>query len=391
VLETGMSLLLSLVSVALIVAVLFDAFEAMVLPRRVTHPYRFARFFYRTSWRLWGALAARIGARKWRQSFLSVFGPLSLLTLFSLWASGLIVGFGLLHWSLGTALNPLGSAQIPPGEVADLGAYLYLSGVTFFTLGYGDLTPVTPAGRVLAVIESGLGFGFMAVIIGYLPALYQAFSAREVTISLLDARAGSPPSAAEFLRRVGMTGHCDAVEPFLAEWERWAAQLLESHLSFPVLSYYRSQHDNQSWLAALTTVLDTCAVLLAVVKDGPLYQAQLTFAMARHAAVDLALVFQVPPRPPEPDRLPPELWLRLREQLAGHDLPLRDGPGVVDKLTELRGLYEPFVNALAHFLLFTLPPLIAEKPTVDNWQTTAWARRAPGIGQLPADGDEHFD
>jgi hypothetical protein len=378
-----MSILLAMASGALILLVLVDGFEAMVLPRRVTHPYRFARFFYHHTWQVWGAAAGLIGARKWRHTFLSLFGPLSLLTLFVLWASGLIVGFGLLHWSLGTALNP--------GAEASVGTYLYLSGVTFFTLGYGDLFPVTAAGRVFAVAEAGIGFGFMAVIIGYLPVLYQAFSAREVTISLLDARAGSPPSAAEFLRRVGATGRCGAVEPFLVEWERWAAQLLESHLSFPVLSYYRSQHDNQSWLAALTAVLDTCALLLAAVKDGPLYQAQLTFAMARHAAVDLALVFKMPPLTPDPDRLPETLWLRLWQQLQAQGLPLRDEPAGSEKLAELRGLYEPFVNALGRFLRFDLPPIAPDKPAVDNWQTTAWARRAPGIGKLPADGDEHFD
>jgi hypothetical protein len=379
-----MSILLTFASAVLIVLVLIDGFEAMVLPRRVMHPYRFARFFFRYTWQFWGATARLIRRNKWRQTFLSLFGPLSMLTLFALWASGLIVGFGLLHWSLGTALNP-------PGDMAEFGSYVYLSGTTFFTLGYGDLTPATAVGRILAVAEAGMGFGFMAVIIGYLPVLYQAFSGREVTISLLDARAGSPPSAAEFLRRVGATGKCDAVEPFLAEWERWAAQLLESHLSFPVLSFYRSQHDNQSWLAALTAVLDTCALLLAVFKEGPLYQAQLTFAMARHAAVDLALVFQVAPLAPEPDRLPADRWLRLQALLRAEDLPLREGPAVSEKLTELRGLYEPFVNALARRLLFALPPIIPEKPAVDNWQTTAWARRAPGIGQLPADGDEHFD
>jgi hypothetical protein len=378
-----MSVLLTLASVALILLVLVDGFEAMVLPRRVTHPYRFARLFYRCTWRLWGALAGHIRASKWRQTFLSLFGPLSLLTLLALWAAGLILGFGLLHWSLGTALNA--------GPDAGFGTYLYLSGGTFFTFGFGDVFPVTPAGRALAVVEAGICFGFMAIIIGYLPVLYQAFSAREVTISLLDARAGSPPSAAEFLRRVGTKGNCDAVGPFLVEWERWAAQLLESHLSFPVLSYYRSQHDNQSWLAALTAVLDTCALLLAVVKDAPVYQAQLTFAMARHVAVDLALVFKRPPLPPDPDRVPEGLWVRLREVLSAEGLSLREGPAAAEKLADLRGLYEPFVNALARLLRFDLPPLVPDKPAVDNWQTTAWARRAPGIGKLPADGDEHFD
>ena len=137
-----------------------------------------------------------------------------------------------------------------------------------------------------------MGFGFMAVIIGYLPVLYQAFSHREQVIALLDARAGSPPTAGELVRRLAKTGRVMHVDSLLWEWERWSADLLESQLSFPVLAYYRSQHDNQSWLTGLTAMLDTCAVLLANVSDVNRYQAQITFAMARHAAVDLTLIFR---------------------------------------------------------------------------------------------------
>jgi hypothetical protein len=324
-----------------------------------------------------------LGPGKRREYFLSVFGPLSLLGLFATWVLSLIAGFALLQWSLGTDLNA------PDG----LGTYLYLSGVTFFTLGYGEVVPLTAPGRVLIVVESGLGFGFMAVIIGYLPVLYQAFSRREVTISLLDARAGSPPSAAQVLLRLAQACNSNALDPFLAEWERWAAELLESHLSFPVLSYYRSQHDNQSWLAAVTSILDTCALVIAGVRDACPYQAQLTFAMARHAVVDLALVFKTPPLIPDPDRLPGDRLLRVREVLGEAGLVLRDGSAFDTKLAELRAMYEPFVNALAQFLLFALPPILPEKPAVDNWQTSAWMRRAPGIGKLPltSAGDDHFD
>src|SRR5207253_9119612 len=129
------------------------------------------------------------------------------------------------------------------------------------------------------------------------------------------ARAGSPPSAAQLLLRLARSGNLAQADVFLAEWEAWAAELLESHLSFPVLGFYRSQHDNQSWLAALTSILDTCALLIVEVKERNTYRAQLTFAVARHAAVDLALVLKTPPAHPGPDRLPAERRLRLREAL----------------------------------------------------------------------------
>ena len=124
---------------------------------------------------------------------------------------------------------------------------------------------------------------FLGLVITYLPVLYQTFSRREVPISLLDARAGSPPRAVELVRRLGEYNDLAALRPLLIEWERWCAELLESHLSYPQLAYFRSQHTNQSWLAALTAILDTCALIIAGVNDGPTRQAQLTFAMARHA------------------------------------------------------------------------------------------------------------
>jgi hypothetical protein len=381
-----MRIVVLLLSLVLIFMMLLDCFEALILPRRVTRPYRFARLFYRQAWPRWRALASGIRTPGRRQNMLSVFGPLSLLTLFGFWMAGLISGFGLLYWSLELPLSPADRAT-------DLGSYLYLSGTTFFTLGYGDVTAASPLGHVLTVCEAGLGFSFLAVVIAYLPVLYQAFSRREVMISLLDARAGSPPTAAQVLLRAAQARSLATLPAFLAEWERWAAEVLESHLSYPVLSYYRSQHDNQSWLAALTTVLDTCAIVLAGLKEVEPYQAQMTFAMARHAVVDLAMVVHVPPEPPQPDRLPPEQCRQLRELLKSVGLEFRTGPAGDAKLAELRSMYEPFVNAMAQHFALTLPLIVPDHVTVDNWQTSAWMRRVPGISRLPAPppGDDHFD
>jgi hypothetical protein len=375
----------SLAGIALIIFLLMDSFETVIMPRRVTHRFRFARFFYRNAWKLWGALALRIPGGKKREAFLSWFGPLSLLALLSTWVLGIIVGFALLHWSLGI--------PVKAPEEPRFSTYLYWSGGTFFTLGPGDVTTDSLLGRGIAVVEAGLGFGFLALIIGYLPVTYQTFSRREVTISLLDARAGSPPSAAQLLLRVAHSGNCSVVDPMLAEWERWASELLESHLSFPVLSFYRSQHSNQSWLAALTSILDVCSFLLAQVKGHNSYQARLTFAMARHAVVDLALIFKTPPVAPEPDRLPAAQLQLLQKQLREADMEIADWPAADQQLAELRASYEPFVNALAQQFMFTLPSFIPDKEAPDNWQTSAWTPRVTAIGTLPGSAArrEHFD
>lgn len=373
-------------SLILIFLILIDGFETILQPRRVTHRFRFARLFYRSTWQCWRAIALQIPTGKKREAFLGVFGPLSLLGLFSMWIVGLIIGFASLHNSLDTLVHG-------PDPDTTFGTYLYLSGTTFFTLGLGDVTPLGALGRTFTVIESGLGFGFLAVMISYLPVLYQAFSEREVIISLMDARAGSPPSAGEFFLRIGKAGHCSGVDSLLVEWERWAAKLLESHLSFPVLSYYRSQHDNQSWLAALACILDICAILMVELKSDNSYQAQLTFAMARHAAVDLALVLKAPPPDSIPDRLPEDQRRKMEQAFREIELDLHDGGNIQAKLAQLRGMYEPFIHALSRRFLLTIPPILSSETKVDNWQTSAWMVRTPGIGSLPGapGGDGHFD
>jgi hypothetical protein len=170
----------------------------------------------------------------------------------------------------------------------------------------------------------------------------------------------------------------------LREWERWSAELLESHLSYPVLVYFRSQHENQSWLAALTTILDACSLIVVGVENGPFWQAKMTFAMARHALVDLAQVFNTSPRAPDIDRLHPETLAQMRRTLAASGIALGDGNEVEKRLGELRRMYEPYVNSLAGFLFMTLPPWIHPGNAMDNWQTSAWERNPTVFASSPA-------
>jgi len=375
----------AVLALALIVVVFIDTFEAMILPRRVRHGYRLARLFYRSAWLLCRGLARLLPAGRWRQGLLGIFGPLSLFVLVGVWAAGLITGFALLHWSMGTSLS------LPATADDSFATYLYFSGTTFFTLGYGDVVPTGTWGRLLSVVEAGIGFGFLAVVISYLPVLYQAFSRREIAISLLDARAGSPPSASELLWRHRGDPGTAALTDLLRDWERWAADVLESHLSYPPLAYFRSQHYNESWLAALTTILDASAIVMIGLDGWCARQAELTFAMARHAVVDLAQVFSTPPERAQ-ERFSSIQLTRLRERLTAGGLSLRDRPDFEERLTELRRMYEPYVAALAHHLAVPLPPWVREVERPDNWQTSAWDRvvRLPGRGRGADGEEEHF-
>jgi hypothetical protein len=359
---------LAAVAGALVILVsLWDAFETILLPRRVSGRWRLSRVVQRGSWWFWSLVMRPVRARKRREYVLSLYAMLTMLTLFVVWGVSMIFGFALLQWAAGSRID---AASGTPGFASDL----YLSGTTFFTLGLGDVAPISRLARGLAVLEAGTGFGFLAMALAYLPVLYQAFSRREAHITMLDEWAGSPPSALELLTRSTESGDARALTGFLNGWELWASELMESHLSYPILAYFRSQHDNQSWLSALTTVLDTCALAIVGIEGVPAWQARLTFAMARHTVVDLSQVFQRRPRPFAVDRLPPAEVTRLRAALAEAGAPLRAGEDAERQLRELRAMYEPYVHALSEYLLMAVPSWFPDPHRRYNWKTTAWER-----------------
>ncbi len=372
-----------IIGVAILLIVVWDAFEVIILPRRVTRRFRLSRYFYRNSWRIWKFVTRLVPSTKIRESAFGVFGPLSLLVLVAVWAVGLVFSFALMQYGSGSA--------VVSGTNAGFWTDAYLSGTTFFTLGLGDVIPRSGMARALVVVEAGLGFGFLAGVIGYLPFIYGSFSKREVNISLLDSRAGTPPTAGELLRRHSYPQGSEALRVLLKDWELWCAELMESHLSYPVLAYFRSQHDNQSWVASLTAILDTCSLVMVGIDGACERQAELTFAIARHAVVDLSQVFGTSPRPLPEDRLPPAELSRIRDVLAQHGLKLNDGEAADNRLLELRRMYEPYIFALAAHLNQALPPWIPQKRGKDNWQTTAWGQAVGLVEKQHAHApDDHF-
>jgi len=351
--------------------VVLDAFQTIILPRRPVGRFRITRFFYILTWLPWRAIARNTRNPKAREQLYSWYGPGSLLLLLMVWACLLVAGFGLLFFGLHT---PFSDPLADNSALARLRTDLYLSGTTLFTLGIGDVLPRSIAARALVVIESGTGLGFVALVIGYVPVLYNTFSRREVSVALLDGRAGSPPTSSELLRRHAFAGGQEALVVLLIEWERWSAEILESHISYPILCYYRSQHDNQSWLSALTAVLDTCALLISVVPGTSSRQAQLTFAMARHALVDLGHVFRLEKREAVlrdrggSDRLPPPSFNQLCDSMSQAGLRLCGDPEAPARLHALRALYEPHAQAISEYLAMPLPNWIPAPLAKDQWK-----------------------
>jgi hypothetical protein len=350
-------------AIVLLLIVLHDAFEVMLLPRRVKSRLRIVRIFFRFTWWVWSSLARRTQADGPRHLFLSLYGPLSMVLLLFVWAAGLITGFGALYWGLGHRQTSLGSQ-------------LYLSGVTFFTLGYGDVLPRIPIQKILAVLESGIGLGFLATVISYLPVLYQLFAGRESKVLMLDAVAGSPPCATTLLVRHAEGEAISELEDLLRDWQVWSAELLESQLSYPMLAFYRSQHDNQSWLAALTAIMDTCALLMVGFSGIRTFRARLTFSTARQAVIEMGRVFQVSTRVLDSDRLPAPDFATLTARLSDAGMTFGDPADAEQKLAAFRQTYEPFLNGLAEYLVLTLPQWLPGENQLDNWQNSPRGKSA---------------
>ncbi len=382
--------------VVIIFVVLLDAFETIVLPRRVTRQFKLTAWFYRRTWIPWRKIARHIQTPSRQQSFLGYYGPLSLFMLLGFWATGLVFSFALLQYGIG-GHEQLGNEPITFARI------LYHSGETFFTLGYGDIVPISAGARILSVFEAGMGFAFLGVVIGYLPVVYGSFSRREIQISMLDARAGSPPTASELLVRLAGRSENPTIDQVvldevLRDWERWAAELLESGLSYPVLSFFRSQHSNQSWLGALMIMLDVTSLVVTGIEGIHPGQARLTFAMSRHAAVDLAQVVNARYDPSAPERMTEEEFQTLRETLAAVGLKLKSTDEARQKLAKLRSMYEPYIHSTAVNLMVTLPPWQHIAKQRDNWQAGPWDRviQAKGLavlGQKPAQpvsSEDHF-
>jgi hypothetical protein len=340
----------------LVALVLVDAFNTLVLARRTRHVFRIARVYYQATWRPFSALTRKIQSPLTRESVLGIYGPMSLLLLIVLWGVGLVFSFAFLEWSVG-----MKTPSLTPTFTHDL----YLSSRALVTLSDGD--PENAASQFLSVCEGGLGLAFLGLVVGYLPILYQSFATRELVISLLDARAGSPPSAGGLLASTPF--ETDGVIQNLERWESWMAQILENQISFPMLGYFRSQHSNQAWLTALVAFVDY-ATIISIVSQGSLrLQAEMTAAMGRHVLSDVVVIFG---REHSCERKPSCRLSGHADQFRGL-LLARPGMFDVNRLsdeiiTEKSTEYEPEAAALSFYFLMSLPGAVPDQAVRNDWR-----------------------
>jgi hypothetical protein len=334
---------------------LLDVFRTMVMPRAARGRFRLSRVLFLGLWRPWRWVALRARTDQGRERILAGAAPMSLFVLLAGWAALCVLGYGLVLWS-----EPFVSGIDGPSS-RSLTTALYLSGTSLFTLGFGDVV-ATGATRVIVIVEGANGLGLVAVVIAYLPVLYQAFNRREVGVLLLDARAGSPPSGPEVVRRAGGFGVRHSLPRLFREWERWAADVLESHLSYPLLAFFRSPHDNTSWVTSLGAVLDAATLVLSTVDDEACSEdADMLYATGTHAIEDLFYYFRLPERPGVIERAE---FDRVLEELRAAGVPLKSPDDSWKAFGELRAVYGGRLNALAARMTVPAALWIGDRSTV---------------------------
>jgi Ion channel len=330
--------------IVLLVITLLDVFSTLVMPRASRRRVRLTRLLFLATWRPWRWVGVRMNTLEQRERVLAVAAPVFFFILLVTWAGLAVVGYALLLWSPAFVhgVHGPGAGSFPTA--------LYFSGSSLFTIGFGDVV-ATGLTRAVVIVEGATGLGLVAVVIAYLPVLYQAFNRREVGIMLLDARAGSPPSGPELLRRTGGQGLAGDLPELFREWERWSADVLETHLSYPLLAFFRSPHDYTSWVTAIGSVLDAATLVLAAVEDGPREEAKTFYLTGVHVVEDLWQFFRQPERDAQIGR---DEFDEVMEDLRNTGIALQPEEDAWAMFGRLRSRYGGRLDALA--LLLASPP-----------------------------------
>ncbi len=319
-------------------AVLWDVFESIVVPRPTPGRYRIGRNLIRGTWRVWRAAAFRSRTPEHRERLLGTYAPIVVLLILACWVALLVLGYGLILFSVRGQLVP------SPASIAEAS---YVAGVSLLTIGFGDIVPTGTLARAAVLFAAASGLGVVALVITFLFSLYGAFQRREVLVVTLDARAGAPPSGVNLLETYARTEMVDELPALFADWEVWSAEVLDSHVAYPILGYFRSTHDNESWLSSLGAVMDAATLVLTTIEGLPRGRAEMLVGIGQHLVEDVANYFGFPDvHAPGVERFE---FDQARDRLAAAGYRLREAELAWSLFVELRSLYAVRLNALATY------------------------------------------
>jgi hypothetical protein len=356
-----------LIGALIVAAALYDVFQTVVVPRWTTRTLRLSPFLIEALWRVWRRAGRRLRTPQRREDFLGTFAPLTLMLVLLAWVLALIFGYGLMVHALRDQFAP---------RAPDLGSAFYLAGSCVLTLGSSDFVAVGGLARMVLLAAGASGLAVVALVISLTFTLYGQFQRREVLVLTLDARAGAPPSGVTMLETYAKLALLEELPATFAAWEVWSAEMLESHIAYPILPYFRSSHKNESWISALGAVLDAATLLLTAVDVGPSAAdgvasvrrpqgaAQLMYRLGCHALLDLSnwFRFRLPAVPKEASDAELERaagverseFMAARERLAAAGYHLCDVDEAWRSFVRYRSVYAAALNTLAR--RFGTPP-----------------------------------
>jgi len=335
------------IGIIVVASTLSDVFQVVVMPRATGRRFRISYYAWRSMWYLWPRLAWRLysadGNR--REDFLAIFAPLMLMSMLAMWVALLIFGFALMLWGL--------RGGIAPGH-ASFGAMLYFAGTSLLTIGFGDVVGRSGAPRLVSLLAGLSGLSFLSIMTAFLFATFGSFQQRETFVVTVGARAGTPPSGVNLLAIAGYSLTSEDLPALMVDAQRWAAAVMESHLAYPMLAYFRSSHDDQSWVGTLGTLLDAATVLITTVdgvRDG---QARIFYNVGRHAALDLSRYFGLETSEASVG-IEREEFEHACDRLVAAGYKLYDRGEAWQRFAGMRSSYAPQLAGMAAF--FQIPPL----------------------------------
>lgn len=353
--------LLFLAGAALLGVVLWDIFQTIVVPRPTPGRVRLGRYVIPPAWRIWRWLGTRARTATRRDWFLGQFAPGAAVMLLALWIAVIVVAYGLMLYAL--------RAEIVPAPTSLLEA-IYFAGTSALTIGYGDVVATGGASRIIVLVSAATGLGVVALVITFLFSLFGSYQRREIQVVTLSARAKSPPSAVALLETYARLDLVDELPVLLRDWELWSAEVLDSHVAYPLLAYFRSSHDDISWISTLGAVLDTAALVITTLGDVPRGQAEITLRLGSHLVEDIANYLG---QEGAPTAFDPADFATAYARLEAGGYALEPRERASRAFERVRGTYAPRLQALAAYLATPAP----------DWGGGPDQGRGPGHAPVP--------
>ncbi|MBV8726488.1 MAG: two pore domain potassium channel family protein [Candidatus Eremiobacteraeota bacterium] len=321
-----------------------DVFQSVVLPRAVDRRLRISAYLVRGLWRIWPRLSWQIKDDDKREDFLATFAPFALICILAAWVFTLVVAYGLIFYALRSQLQP---------QPVDFWGALYFAGTSLFTIGFGDITGRGGLARFLSLAAGASGLSVVAITTAFLFAVFGAFQRREVFVVSVGSRAGSPPSGLGLLAIHAGKGILDDLPALFVQAQQWTAEVMESHLAYPILAFFRSSHDYESWVGTLGTLLDAATLLLTSTEKTARGQAQIFYWLGRHLTHDFVRYFQL--RSDEAVGIERLEFDQAYARLSEMGLEMRDPDRSWKDFSELRVAYAGALSTMAAF--WQIPPL----------------------------------